>query len=338
MTPAELARAFQEGRFDAPRGPLVPKRALFTRKSLLLFTPDVVLKLRRPREVDGYDQSLMSVRYAMSARERWLGRQLSPEVYFEDVVLRLDGPGGRCALLPGTGEGEPIVAMRRLPDGHRADRLLLEGASPDLVRRQLDLAMQQLARFHANAEQHGQPPFGDPGRPKARFEAVMAKLAPALEESERSQLENETLAWLAALLPTLARRVAERRIRSVHGELRLEHIFLPGDALAGSLGSVAFIDPNDGPDGERAIDTAEEVMSLAIELDVFIGNEATNRAIETYATHTADATLRKVSRFYKRLACLHRAAEALAEAAEPDVSFEEGTARVRFFIERAQRV
>jgi len=331
MNPTELARAFHDRKFVGPNGPLVPRRALLTRKSLLLFSDDLVLKLRRPREVDGYDQSMMSVRYAMIGRERWLGRQLSPEVYLDDCVLLPDDNNDKVILHRGFIEGEPIVMMRRLPDAQRADHLLLAEADPAEARRLLDRAMVRLARFHAEAEHHASPPFGDAGRARSRFEAVLAQVMVALTPEEHAGLAGETAEWLAALEPTLAHRVAERRVRSLHGEMRLEHLFLPGQGVADAV----FIDPNDGPDSERALDTAEEVMGLALELDALIGPEASDRVIETYATGTADATLRKVARFYKRLGCLHRAAEALRDAAEPQADAAEAKGRARFFIERA---
>lgn len=331
MNPTELARAFHDRKFVGPNGLLVPRRALLTRKSLLLFSDDVVLKLRRPREIDGYDLSMMSVRYAMIGRERWIGRQLSPEVYLDDCVLLPDDSGDKVILHRGFIQGEPIVMMRRLPDAQRADHFLLADHDPAEARRLLDRAMVRLARFHAEAEHHATPPFGDAGRARARFEAVLAKVVPLLTPDEHARLSNETREWLDALEPTLAHRVAERRVRSLHGEVRLEHLFLPGQGVT----DAAFIDPNDGPDDERALDTAEEVMGLALELDALLGPEVSDRIVETYATETADATLRKVARFYKRLGCMHRAAEALVDAAEPGADVDDANGKARFFMERA---
>ena len=93
MNPTALARLFRERQLEGPEGVLEPRRALLTRKSLLLFTDDLVLKLRRPREAgpyDWHDASAMSVRYMLIARERWFGRQLNEGVYLEDCVLRAD--------------------------------------------------------------------------------------------------------------------------------------------------------------------------------------------------------------------------------------------------------
>lgn len=130
MNPVELARAFKDGRITGPGGVLTPQHAMLTRKSLLLFTPELVLKLRRPRHVDGQDQSLISVRHALAGRERFIGRQLSPDVYLDDVTLSLDEARDMFVLQPGWVGGEPVVLMRRLPDTQRADRVLLSGGPP----------------------------------------------------------------------------------------------------------------------------------------------------------------------------------------------------------------
>ena len=330
MNPTALARLFRERQLEGPEGVLEPRRALLTRKSLLLFTDDLVLKLRRPREAgpyDWHDASAMSVRYMLIARERWFGRQLNEGVYLEDCVLRADPDrDDRVLLHRGFVEGEPVVLMRRLPDALRADVLLTE-VDPDEGQRRLEGFLQRLARFHAQAEAHEKPPFGRPERARERFEAFMEIVAPLLEPRERERLEDETGQWLERLAPTFAHRVMERRVRTVHGDLRMEHLFLGADDR-----DVALIDPNDDQDSERALDTAEEVMSLALELDQVICRAATDRAIEAYAIATLDVTLRRVARFYKRLGCLRRAAEAFIEGLEPDADQDDAHGRARGFI------
>lgn len=335
MNVAELTRAFLDRRILGPAGPFEPARAVVTRKSLLLFTPDLVLKLRRPLFVDGQDQSLVSVRVATSARERFIGRQLSPDVYLEEVALRLDQAGEACVLQPGWAGGEPVVLMKRLPDERRADHVLLSGLSSEEKLRQLELAMQQLARFHVDAEFHTEPPLASVDRPGARFHALMDRLAGALGAAERDALLTETNAWLERLAPTFDHRIRERRVRSLHGEIRLEHLYLPGEVRASGALAIAFIDSDDGPDDGRVIDTAEEVMSLALELDAIAGTAFSDRVVDAYAGQTTDASLRKVARFYKRLGCLRRAAEALVDAAAPGANVAEERERARFFIERA---
>lgn len=335
MNPVELARAFQSGRLVGPKGPLAARRATITRKSVLLYTDDLVLKLRRPRFVDDQDQSLISVRHALVGRERFIGRHLSPDVYLEDVTLDFDEARDVFVLQPGWVTGEPVVLMRRLPDEQRADHVLLSGIATSRILDQLEMAMQHLASFHANAEFHTEAPYADPATPGRRFEAALERLGAALSEDERTTLVTETSAWLERLAPSFEHRIIERRVRSLHGEIRLEHLFLPGMARVHGRAPVAFIDPDDGPDEGRMLDTAEDVVPLALELEAILGAAASDRVVDAYAGQTGDGSLRKVARFYKRLGCLRRAAEALDEAAEPDADPTEGRERARFFIERA---
>jgi len=338
MNPVELARAFQSGRLVGPAGPLAGRRATITRKSLLLYTDDLVIKLRRPRFVDDQDQSLISVRHALTGRERFIGRHLSPDIYLEDVTLDFDAARDVFVVQPGWVTGEPVVLMRRLPDEQRADHVLLSGIATSRVLDQLEMAMQRLASFHANAEFHVEPPYADPATPGHRFHAALGRLGAALGEAERTALITETSAWLERLAPSFEHRIIERRVRSLHGQIRLEHLFLAGLARVQGRAPVAFIDPDDGPDEGRMLDIAEDVMSLALELDAILGTAASDRVVDAYAAQTSDASLRKVARFYKRLGCLRRAAEALEEAGEPDADAAEANERARFFIERALRV
>ncbi|HRE89178.1 MAG TPA: hypothetical protein PK095_08560, partial [Myxococcota bacterium] len=177
MDPLGLTRLFREGRVVGPLGPLVARRAMLTRKSLLLWTGDSVLKLRRPRLVDGFDQERVSTRYGMTARERWLGRQISPEVYLGDCALQVvydDSPeGAHLRLVEGLVEGEPVVAMRALPEEHRADLWLAERwVEPG----HFFPVVSALIRGHLAQDAHRQPPFGSPARPLERLATLAAQI------------------------------------------------------------------------------------------------------------------------------------------------------------------
>ncbi len=325
MNPTELARAFKEGKFIGPKGPLVPRRAMLTRRSLLLFTDQMVVKLKRPRVVDGVDQTDMRERYAMVARERWVGEQLNAEVYLDDFVLRVDDD--HVTMVRGYVEGEPIVLSRRLPDAQHAEALLAANADDDL-RRGLEQAVVRLARFHAKSEMFTSGPLANERRPVQRFEQALERIREHLEPAQHEQLARETAEWATQLLPTFQHRIIERRVRLLHGAVRLEHIFVKGPGLP----EAAIIDGSDAPDHERANDIAEDIMGLAIEIDAALGVDIGARVVDAYAAETTDASLRKVARFYKRLACMMRAGEAWNDAADGDASAEQ---RARFFVRRA---
>lgn len=320
MDPNALAQAFRAGQILGPDGPILAQRALLTRKSMLVMTASSVLKFRRPRKVDGYDQGLVSTRYGMTARERWVGRQLSPGIYHSDCVIRLDFDGDepRLSLVEGLVEGEPVVAMRRLPEQHRAD-LLLAGVSPappsGLSPRLFDPVIDRLVAFHTNAPVHRAPPFGVPERPAARLAESAARLPAGLWPSDtaRERFLSDSGALIASLERTFAHRIMEGRVREVHGELRLEHVFLDPDCAAADLADVAIVDPHDGRDSERTLDTAEEILLLGLELELAAGRPFADAVIERYASFTLDLTLRRVAPAYRRLAALRLASIAFDE-------------------------
>jgi len=357
MNPIDLARAFRDGRVRAAAPPeaglahrpvpIVAERALLTRKSLLVFTSQSVIKVRRPIMVDGFDQSVPSVRYGMTGHERTVGRRIAPEVYYDDLVLRVAAahpqhdtttraalataspsidPGPTLELVPGLVEGEPVVAMVRLPEDRRADHLLASRwVTPELF----DPAMVRLATFHAESDPHPHAPAADPAHFIPQVRDLVMRVATVATPSECRHLEAETLGWVEQLAGTLAHRVMEGRVRDIHGEVALEHLFIGED------GTPAFIDPDDGLPEAHVMDTGEEVMRLALELDLLASPAFSDRVLETYATATADGTLRRVARLFKRLAALRFAADAAVLHAEspPDARDEDARARARFFID-----
>lgn len=308
-----------------PNGPLVPRKAMLTRRSLLLFTDQLVLKLKRPRVVDGVDQSDMRERYAMVARERWAGEQLNADIYLDEFVLRVDED--RVTMVRGYVEGEPLVLMRRLPDAQHVETLLAANAD-DVLRRGLEQVVVRLARFHAKSELYTVGPHANDQRPVQRFEQALERIRERIDPAQHEHLARETAEWTTKLMPTFQHRINERRVRLLHGGVRFEHIFVKGLGLP----EAAVVDGADAPDAERTGDTAEDIMGLAIEIDAALGVDVSARVVDAYASETADASLRKVARFYKRLACLVRAGEAWNDAADGDPS---GDERARFFVRRS---
>jgi len=313
-----LAHAFRLGQIEGPQGPITAARAILTRKSLLVMTESSVLKLRRPRLVDGYDQSLLSTRYGMTARERWLGRQLSPSTYLGDCVIRLefDGDTPVMRLIEGLVEGEPVVAMRRLPDELRADTLLMSRA---LEPQAFDPIVDALVAFHSNAPVHRSEPFGAASRPAERLEQFAANIAHLWpDDGLRDGFLIDTYGHIAAAAGTLGHRVMEGRVREVHGELTLEHLFLDPDAaiVVRLDDGYAICDPHDGSDAERTLDTAEEIMRLALELELACGRPFADAVVERYASLTMDLTLRRVATFYRRLAAVRLASVMVSEGAD----------------------
>lgn len=323
-----LTRLFREGRVIGPLGPLVARRAMLTRKSLLLWTGDSVLKLRRPRLVDGFDQDRVSTRYGMTARERWLGRQVSPEVYLGDCALQIvfdDSPeGAHIRLVEGLVEGEPVVAMRALPETHRADLWLAENeAGPALF----FPVVSALIRGHLAQDAHRQPPFGSAARPAQRL-AELAALIPDTIWPDKEAFVADTASRIEHAQATLAHRVMEGRVRELHGEPHLDHIFFGRDQVDPD-GIAAILDPHDGLDGDRTFDVADDVFALTLPLEMIVGRAFADAVVERYASLTTDHTLRKVATPFRRLAGLRLVVQALREASDPEEPDEAASMRAR---------
>ncbi|MCC6619757.1 MAG: hypothetical protein IT385_00800 [Deltaproteobacteria bacterium] len=314
MNPITLARAFKSGQVYGPLGPVRAVAALMTRRSLLVFTRQTTLKLRIPGVVDGLDQSPLSVRIGLADRERAIGRSLAPHAYLDDCGLLLSSEG-ELLLVHEVRDAEPIVATWRQPAERQALALVLAG---EVGPTGFDQTMDALARHHGQAGEPRPERRWDP-RARDHWAAALGRLADAptevITDAERRALADSTDAWLRAMDKVLVHRATERRVRDLHGELSLEHVFLVDPPVVIDPADVASAD-------ERFADTAEDVMRLAMELDLAGAPELAEAAVARYALSALDARLADVAPFFKRLSAVRVAVDALAEPApldgEPD--------------------
>lgn len=302
MNVMALANAFRDGQVWGPRGRIKATAATLTRRSLIVFTAQTVLKVRVPERIPPFDQSLLSVRAALSARERAVGRALSPVAYLDNCEIRRANDES-LILVNEIHGGEPVVATWRQPLERRADVLLVEGGVDASA---FDAAMDQLALFHEQArEPEPESRYARPTLTADRWEAALASLT-IITPEERMRLADETREWLAALDKVLLHRTIERRIRDGHGELSLEHLFLVDPPV--------FIDAGDGADDDFMMDTAEDVAQLAMELDLAAGVEMGDAVAGRYAEAAIDQTLMQVLPLYKRLVAVRTAAMTAADS------------------------
>ncbi len=338
MSPMSVAQAFREGRILGPGGPLPGRSALLTRRSLLMFTDNSVLKLRRAVNVGGVDLTTRPLRLYSAERELFSGRLLAPDAYLADCSLMQTEAG--YTLIPVVAQGEPLVAMWRQPLDLRCDRLVLGGG---VSAERLHPLVNAVAAFHEAAPlERNHVGYGAPGRVRARWKEIVGALsattdadvggAPApLSADALAALDQQTLAWLDRLDGTLVHRVTEGRVRDLHLALRLEHIYLTDP--------VVVLDPDERPEAYHWSDTAEDVAMFAVELDALGYPDVAAAALDYYAGLTYDRTLRWVTPLFKRLVALRRAADLWQEAREaPAEAGPELFARARMYAELAQQV
>lgn len=326
LTPDALIAAFRAGRITGPRGALEPSACLVTPRSILLMTPESVLKLRRPRRWLGLDLTTRTLRTWAVEQELWVGRRAAAHVYLGDASLHWDGAD--YALVSGLLRGEPLVAMRRLPDARRLDHLVLAG---DLDAEALRPLLTALAAFHEEApDDRSHAGWSAPDRVATRWRAALMALDDApgdvLSPEGRAHLAAETAGWLEELADTLAHRVTEGRVRHLHGALRLDHLYLTDP--------IGVIDPLEGDDDAHWGDTAEDLAVTALELHAAGAPDLAAGALDLYAGLTFDRTLRYVTPLFRRLAAVRRAAEELALSREAANEAERDAlyARARFFL------
>jgi|GEM_PF-1616119 len=332
----DLVATIREGRALGPKGALRFDELIVTWKSVLFIGDDIVLKVARPLDVDGENRTMLGARRLVATRERNIGRRISPLVYLGDTSF-VPTPDGGIELKVDAEAGEPVVAMRRLPNADRLDvRLSDPGFGPD----QMSVLMKQLVEFHGDAPfERLQLGHGRPGRALSRWQDAVAALGDATvalgPEAPVPQVDLQALLHagqerFASRDALFAQRVAEGRVRDIHGALQLNHIFIPPTGHKARI-----LDPADGPEEERYIDTAEEIAGLALEVGLVRSSSFVEHLVSLYAEGAADKTLPKVLDLYAALVAVKRAGRALREAAieGPDSP---AFGRARVFVEAAE--
>jgi aminoglycoside phosphotransferase family enzyme/predicted kinase len=248
----------------------------------------------------------------MCRQEVMLNRRLSPDLYL-GVVSITRGAGG--LVVGGSGEAvEYAVQMRRLPEDRMMDRLL---ASRALTRTMVEQVADVLAPFHASADAGARAAaFGTPEAVQSLWEEHFAQVAPFLGRTltpmQDDYLRAVVGAWSVRKRPLLERRVAERRIRDGHGDLRTS--------------SVCFTDPLtifdclDFSARLRCSDVASDVAFLAMDLRLRGRPDLGEALVRRYVSRSRDRRLRLLVPFYTCYrACVRGKVEGL-RAEGPEIS------------------
>jgi len=231
-----------------------------THASAVVLAGEHVYKLKKPVDLGFLDYSTLARRKAMCEAEVALNRRLAPGVYLG--VVPICEIGGRAVL---GGAGEPVeyaVHMRRLPEEATLAARVRAGPVDAVV---LEDIGRRIARFHAEARR------GPDVAAWAVFERVrencrdnFAGLAPhagavaPVEELLRLQLETE--AELDAQRDRIERRARAGVPCETHGDLRLEHVYLPAP------GEIVVVDCIEFSPRYACADPAADIAFLAMDL------------------------------------------------------------------------
>jgi len=276
-----------------------------------------VLKVKKPVDFGFLDFSTLEKRRAACEAEDRLNRRLAPDVYLGVVPITRDGDGKHVV----DGEGEVVdwaVRMRRLDEGHRADRRLERGG---LDREAVDRIAERIAAFHAEARTDEETArFGSPeligGNVRENFEQTRDVLTEILSRDEAEEIERWQLRFLEERAALFEARVEAGRVRDGHGDLRLEHVYLEGD------GEIRVIDCIEFNERFRYADVGADLAFLSMDLAWHGRVDLAERVLATYARETSDFDLFPLIDFYESYRAYVRGKVAVMLAADEDAAHE----------------
>jgi aminoglycoside phosphotransferase family enzyme/predicted kinase len=264
-----------------------------THISWVFLTDADALKVKKPARFSFLDFGTLEKRRAACDAEVALNARLAPSVY-RGLVPVVRRPDGRAAF---DGPGEVVdwaVRMRRLPDERRADVLLASGA---LGGAEVDHVAARLAEFHeACATGAAISAFGARDAVAKNVEENFAETRDALPSylsaDEIMQIERFQRGFLGDGAHVFAARIAAGRVRDGHGDLRLEHVYLDGDAIT-------VIDCIEFADRFRYADVASDLAFLSMDLAYHGAVDLAERLLARWAAATNDFQAYAVVDFYE---------------------------------------
>lgn len=280
-----------------PDGRDLPIEREETHVSVVLLRGDVALKIKKPVSLGFLDFSTPEARRRACDDEVRLNRRLAEDVYLGVDDVRLDGEG-RWTL---AGDGPVVdaaVRMKRLPAGDTLEARLADGrlAAADLRR-----VAARIARFHdACARGDAIDRHAEPDRIRANAEENFAAAGRAAEEilgpGPAARARERLRRFLDEHEDRLRARIAAGRICDGHGDLRLDHVYVRGEAIT-VLDCVEFADRY------RCGDVASDVAFLAMDLAWRGHPDLAERWLAEYAAASGDVDLYGVVDLY----CSYRA-------------------------------
>jgi len=219
-----------------------------THLSWLIMIGGRVLKVKKPVWTEFVDLTTLQARRDVTEAEVRLNRRLAPDVYL-----------GVATLAGADGLDEPVVVMRRMPDGRRLALLASRG---DELHDEVSRLAAVLADFHRSAEPV--PGAGGADDVLARWRANTAELhthgAPYVSMSQVDRLQSLAERYVLGRRQLFADRVAAGRVRDGHGDLLADDVFLLEDGPR-------VLDCLEFDSGLRAGDVLADIAFLAMDLE-----------------------------------------------------------------------
>jgi aminoglycoside phosphotransferase family enzyme len=260
-----------------------------THLSYLFFAEREVYKLKKPVLRPFIDLSTVAARLYNANLEIQLNRRLAPNIYYglKRITRHREG------FLELDGQGETIdwmVHMRRLPSSRMLDILLVSEA---LSTSDIDLLAQTLVNFYASTKRIAMSPSDYLAAWLRRLnheKSLLLRTELAVPETLIKSVVHELETILTTDEKLFSSRVCDSQIIDGHGDLRPEHICLAEDCT--------IFDCLEFSASLRALDTADELAYLDMELNFIGGADVAEALRATYLELSGNIVPPIVHSFY----------------------------------------
>lgn len=242
-----------------------------THISVVFLAGSSVFKIKKPVRLPFLDFQSLDQRKFYCDEEVRLNRRLAANVYRGVVPVRMTSDGLRMNVDDGD-IVEWAVEMTRLPD---QATLKARGERNCLTDAQVRRLAHRIAEFHQSVKPvPADQPTELSGKPVG-FESIATSISDNISSAEQQvgksitqsvfdRLRRATENALQRLQPLIERRVKDGRIRELHGDLRLDHVYLFEDRSAPD--DLVIVDCIEFNADFRTIDVVADMAFLAMDL------------------------------------------------------------------------
>jgi aminoglycoside phosphotransferase family enzyme len=284
LSPQDFVRSLsRECAFPVPVDTVTVRQ---THISEVFLGGELVYKVKKPVKLPFLDFSTLEQRHFFCHEEVRINRPWAPDVYLGVVPVTREAYGWRFE-----GSGPVVdwaVKMRRLPESANLRSRLTHGL---LEPRDLVRAAQRIAAIHRQAcccvgEQATQAEAEFRRKLRENWEFARGLKPHVIEPQVLRRLESLSDDWLKRHDETLRRRATDGHVRDLHGDLRLEHIFLFPDRLPPN--DIVILDGIEFDPGLRRIDVVADIAFAVMELSFAGRRDLANVFADVYFSETHD--------------------------------------------------
>jgi aminoglycoside phosphotransferase family enzyme/predicted kinase len=285
-------------------------RLMQTHISWVLLDGEHAYKIKKPVRFSFVDYSSLEKRKHFCELENRINAGLSPELYLGVVPIIKDG---RSVSIDSVGEVvEYAVKMKEIPQEARMDnRLKKDRVEVHHVKR----IAQILDDYHSRTQ--------DAPREFSSLEVIKENFSPIFEAKpliaklfksgdRMDAIQAQLNAFLANRKSLFEKRIAEKRIKNCHGDVRTKNIFIHKN-------KIMIFDAIEFNERISSCDVAAEIAFLAMDL-LFYKQERLSRAfVREYIRLSGDKDIQELINFYQ---CYRALVQMLVEGrtlADPEV-------------------